>query len=72
MLKQLEHSRRGLPENLGNLHNIRDVNVGQNVHQLLKISNIFVAEFSVFELPVGSFVVLQCHLSKYKYVKCKM
>ena len=36
-------------ENLRDLHHVRNVNVGQDVHQLLQVANALVAELSVLK-----------------------
>ena len=45
-------------EDLGDLHDIGDVDVGKDVHQLLKVRDVLVPEFGVLQLAVGSLAVL--------------
>ena len=45
-------------EDFGDLHDIGDVDVGKDVHQLLKVRDVLVPEFGVLQLAVGSLAVL--------------
>jgi hypothetical protein len=44
-------------EDLGDLHDVGHVDVGQDVHQLLKVGNVFVPELRVLQLPIRSFTI---------------
>jgi hypothetical protein len=45
-------------EDLGDLHDVGHVDVGQDVHQLLKVGNVLVPELRVLQLPIRSFTIL--------------